>query len=104
MTQHAGSSGDGVLLESAVFARLLTHRDVHLKGWWHCPERRPRAQGKVLLPFLGVGERPEAVGWAPNDANTSFLVRGGRKCDRAGGFDACPSVSFPPAAGRMMCC
>lgn len=59
-----------------MLTRLVTRRDVLLKGSWHGPERRPRAQGKVLLPFLGVGERPEAVGWAPNDAKTAFLVGG----------------------------
>lgn len=66
------------------------------------PERRPRVCGKVLLPISGSGERPEAAGWAPNDA-IAFFLGGRRKCDRAGGFDACPSVSFPPAASGMMC-
>lgn len=97
------SSGDGVLLESALLTPPVTRRDVLLEDSWRRPQRRPRARGKVLLPLLGVGERPEAAGWAPNDANTSFLV-GGRKCDRGSSFDACPSGSFPPAAGKMMCC
>lgn len=36
------------------------------------PERRPRVCGKVLLPISGSGERPEAAGWAPNDAIAFF--------------------------------